>query len=169
LTKEREITFDHRVVSYVNEITLKEVVKEGVIPAKEIIGWRPAHGEEFPTPNTIEIVVFTPLFSSSFCLPTSKFFRGLVYFYGSKIYHLNPNFINHFAIFVRLCEVFLGIHPHFILFRGMFYLKAQSTKENPCIIGSSCYQLRGALRKRKDYFSLLRKLARKAGIPVWLP
>lgn len=46
--------------------------------AKEIIGWRQAFGEDFPTLNTAKIVVFTTFFYSGFGLPTSNFFRGLL-------------------------------------------------------------------------------------------
>jgi hypothetical protein len=49
-------------------------------------------------------------------LPTSNFFRGLLYFYGIQIHHLNPNSIAHVAIFVYLCEAFLGIEPHIAMF-----------------------------------------------------
>ena len=37
---------------------LRRMVKDGVLPEKEIIGWRAADGEAFPTVNTGEIVVF---------------------------------------------------------------------------------------------------------------
>jgi uncharacterized membrane protein YjjP (DUF1212 family) len=33
-----------------------------------------------------------------------------------QIHHLNPNSIAHVAIFVHLCEAFLGIEPNFALF-----------------------------------------------------
>lgn len=82
---------------------VEEMMVHGVLPNKEIIGWRPACGEPFPTPDTHEIVVFTHFFYFGFALPTSKFFRGLLAFYGINIYHLNPNLILYIANFIHLC------------------------------------------------------------------
>nr|CBG76435.1 OO_Ba0013J05-OO_Ba0033A15.22 [Oryza officinalis] len=45
MVEEREISFDQWAASDVKETTLKEMVKEGVLPAKEIIGWRPTFGK----------------------------------------------------------------------------------------------------------------------------
>ncbi len=58
------------------------MVKDGVLPEKEIIGWRAADGEAFPTANTGEIVVFESFFYRGFSVPTSRFFRGLLHFYN---------------------------------------------------------------------------------------
>lgn len=77
---EERISFDQWAVSDVKETTLKEMVKKGIIPTKKIIGWRPARGEEFPTPNTREIMVFFPFFYSSFGIQTPAFFRSLLRF-----------------------------------------------------------------------------------------
>jgi hypothetical protein len=46
-------------------------------------------------------------------LPVSPFFRGLLDFYSLNLTHLNPNFVLQIAVFVHLCEAFLGIIPHF--------------------------------------------------------
>lgn len=127
------------------------MVAHGVLPSKEIIGWRPVFGEPFPTPDTHEIVVFTHFFYGGFALQTSKFFWGILEFYGINIYHLNPNSIVHIAIFVHLYEAFLGIRPHFALFRRIFFLKPQPDKNKPCIVGGSDFQLHGTLHKK--YFS----------------
>ena len=52
--------------------------------------------------------------------PTHKFLWGLLYFYKIELQHLNPNGIQHMAAFVVLCEEFLGISPHFDLWRYFF-------------------------------------------------
>src|SRR5438045_9422533 len=92
------------------------MVKDRVLPEKEIIGWRAADGEAFPTANTGEIVVFEPFFYRGFSVPTSRFFRGLLHFYKIELVHLNPNSILHISTFIHLCEAYLGIEPHFALF-----------------------------------------------------
>ena len=37
-----------------------------------------------------------------------------------ELQHLTPNKIQHMAAFVALCEGFLGIDPHFDLWRHLF-------------------------------------------------
>jgi len=82
--------------STITEEHLRRMVKDGVLPEKEIIGWRAADGELFPIANTGELVVFEPFFYRGFSLPTNKFFQGLLYFYGIELVHLNLR--------SRLCE-----------------------------------------------------------------
>lgn len=141
------------------EETLKAMVSHGVLLAKEIVSCRPACGEAFLTPNTGEIMVFTHFFYSGFALPTSDFFRGLLELYGINIYHLNPKSILHIAVFIHLCEAFLGIQPHFVLFHHIFFLKPQPNKDDPCLVGGSGLQLTGTVFKK--YFSLPFKTSKK--------
>ena len=48
----------------------------------------------------------------------------LLSYYGISLVHLNPNSILHLAIFINLCEAYLGIESHFNLFRYFFHLKS---------------------------------------------
>src|SRR5438105_8813276 len=109
--------------STVTEEHLRRMVKDGVLPKKEIIGWRAADREAFPTANTGEVVVFESFFYRGFSLPTSRFFRGILRFYEIELVNLNPNSILHISAFVHLCEGFLGVRPYFALFRHLFVLK----------------------------------------------
>ena len=43
-----------------------------------------------------------------------------MHFYNIELQHLNPNGIQHMAAFIMLCEGFLGISPHFDLWRYFF-------------------------------------------------
>jgi len=45
-------------------------------------------------------------------------------YYGITLVHLNPNNILHLSIFINLCVAYLGIEPHFNLFRYFFHLKS---------------------------------------------
>nr|ABA94083.1 retrotransposon protein, putative, unclassified [Oryza sativa Japonica Group] len=56
MAEERESFESQWAPSDVTEENLKEMVVHGVLPTKEIIGWRPAFGKAFPTPDTHEIV-----------------------------------------------------------------------------------------------------------------
>jgi hypothetical protein len=85
-----------------------------------MLQWRPAIGEDLPTPNTNEIVVFSSFFQRGFGLPACDFFHRLLDHYQIELVHLNSNSILQIAIFVHLCEAFLGIPPNFICSRITF-------------------------------------------------
>ena len=46
------------VSSISNEAVLNQLVVDGVLPDRVMVGWRPARGESFPTPRGDELVVF---------------------------------------------------------------------------------------------------------------
>jgi hypothetical protein len=75
-------------------------------------------------------------------LPSCSFFRGLLYYYGLELHHLNPNSICHISIFIHFCEAFLGIEPHWDLFRFLFRVKPQPTSKNLSVVGGAGIQLR---------------------------
>jgi len=72
-----------------------------------------------------ETVVFKSFYEKGFALPAGAFFRGLLHFYGRDVTHLMPNSIAQIAIFIHLCEGYLGIAPppHFNLWRALYRLK----------------------------------------------
>jgi hypothetical protein len=90
-----------------------------------MLQWRPVTGEDLPTPDTNEIMVFSSFFQCRFGLPACDFFRRPLDHYQIKLIHLNPNSILQITIFIHLCEAFLGIPPNFPLFKSYFFLKYQ--------------------------------------------
>jgi hypothetical protein len=58
----------------------------------------------------------------------SSFFLMLLEFYGLQLQHLSPNSITLVAIFVHLCEMFVGVWPSVWLFRRFFVMKAASQR-----------------------------------------
>jgi len=82
-----------------------------------------ANGQEFPTPRTDELVVFEDYFYQGLGVPIHSFLHGLIDYYRISLCNLNPNSILHVAIFINFCEAYLGILPHFDLFRHFFCLK----------------------------------------------
>ena len=127
--------------STVKEKDLLRMVADKVLPGKSLIRWRATDGELFATANTGELVVFEPFFYRGFSLPTNKFFWGLLHFYGIELVHLNPNSILHIAAFIHLCEAFLGIEPHFALFRHLFSLRPLQKGGETCVVGGAVLQL----------------------------
>src|SRR6266508_1551585 len=123
--------------STVTEENLHQMVKDRVLPEKEIIGWHAADGEAFPTANTSEIVVFEPFFYRGFFVPTSRFFRGLLHFYKIELVHLNPNSILHISTFIYLREAYLGIEPHFALFRHLF--QVMTRQKSGLVVVGRCF------------------------------
>jgi hypothetical protein len=59
-------------------------------------------------------------------VPASDFFKGLLGYYDIEYLNLNPNGIFHTSVFVHFCKPFLGIKPHWILFRKFFRVKPLS-------------------------------------------
>jgi hypothetical protein len=92
--------------------------------------WCPTIGDDIPTPNTNEIVVFTPFLQRGFGIPACDFLHGLLNHYRIKLVHLNPNSILQITVFVHLCEAFLGISPNFPLFKNYFFLKYELSSAN---------------------------------------
>lgn len=113
MAEERESFESQWAPSNVTEENLKEMVAHGVLPAKEIIGWHPAYGEAFPTPDTHEVVVFSHFFYSGFALLMTKFFRGILEFYGINIYHLK--FYPCVRSFSEHPAAFCSFSPNFLL------------------------------------------------------
>jgi hypothetical protein len=70
------------------------------------------------------------------------FFHGLLYYYGLELHHLNPNSICRILIFICFYEAFLGIEPHWDLFRFLFHIKPQPTSKNLSVAGGAGIQLR---------------------------
>jgi hypothetical protein len=91
--------------------------------------------------NVDEIVSFYHFSERGLALPTCSFFRGLLYFYGLELQHLNLNSICHIAIFIHFCEAFLGIEPYWDLFRYLFRVKPQPTSKNPSTVGAPASSL----------------------------
>jgi len=110
-------------LSCTREAELERMVTVGVPPDRVTGGWRPAIGEPFPTPNTDEVVVFEDYFWRGLGFPVHPFLRDLLVFWSISLCNLHPNTILHISIFIHFCEAFLGILPHFNLFRHLFWLK----------------------------------------------
>jgi hypothetical protein len=73
-----------------------------------------------PTPPSRYVLSFVSFHERGFGVPASRFMRALLHYYGVKLHNLNPNSIAQAAIFAAVCEVFLGIDPHWDLWTHLF-------------------------------------------------
>jgi len=135
------------VPSRTGEVELNRLVEVGVLPDRATAEWRPALGEPFPTPHTDEVVVFEDYFWRGLGFPVHPFLRDLLELWVVSLCNLHPNTILHISIFIHFCEAFLGILPHFNLFRYLFWLKKRGGGGSK-VVGGVYLQLRdGAARE----------------------
>jgi hypothetical protein len=79
--------------------------------------------EIIPRPPPGFRVIFLAFLLWGFLLPPHPFLRGLLFAYGIQFHDLNPNSILHIACFITLCVCFLGIEPHWELWRRIFIIR----------------------------------------------
>jgi hypothetical protein len=60
--------------------------------------------------------------------PPHRFLLRLLHYYKIELQHLNPNGIQHIAAFIALYEGYLGIEPHFDLWRRFFFVDLQKRR-----------------------------------------
>jgi hypothetical protein len=122
---------------------LLALLNSRLIREKEVDMWRAAAGDPYPMEKSEdEIPMFVRFAERGLVLPTSDFFKGLMGYYGIEYLNLNPNGIFHTVVFVHFCEAFLGIKPHWILFRKFFRVKPQPSASNPRVVGVAGIQMR---------------------------
>jgi hypothetical protein len=121
---------------------LLALLNSGFLWEKEVDMWRAAAGDPYPMEKSPdEILMFTRFAERGLSLPASDFFKGLLGYYGIEYLNLNPNGIFHTSVFVHFCEAFLGIKPHWILFRKFFRVKPQPSASNPRVVGGAGIQM----------------------------
>jgi hypothetical protein len=98
---------------------------------KAEVEWRAVAGEQFPSEDVKEQVVFASFFECGFNLPVGDFFRGLLYYYQLELVHHVPNSLTVVSAFIHFCEAYLGISPHFLLWRYFFCVKSTGKRSRP--------------------------------------
>jgi hypothetical protein len=110
---------------------LLALLNNGFIREKEMDSWRAAAGDPYPMEKSgDEIPMFVRFAERGLTLPASDFFKGLLGYYDVEYINLNPNGIFHTTVFIHFCEAFLGIKPHWILFRKFLRVKPQPSASN---------------------------------------
>jgi hypothetical protein len=122
---------------------LLALVNSGFLREKEMDLWCAAAGDPYPMEkNPDEIPMFARFAEHGLAVPASDFFKGLLRYYDIEYLNLNPNRIFHVSIFVHFCDVFVGIKPHWVLFRKLFRVKPQPSTNDPRVVRGAGIQMR---------------------------
>jgi hypothetical protein len=88
--------------------------------------------ERIPKPPSGYRVMFLAFLLRGLSLPAHEFLRGLLFVYGVQLHQLMPNSVLHIGCFITLCESFLGVDPHWTLWKFLFCLRPSvSLSKNP--------------------------------------
>jgi hypothetical protein len=117
---------------------IQALVDRGLLRPKAEVEWKAAVREQFPTADVKELVVFASYFERGFNLPIGDFFRGLLYYYKLELVQLIPNSITVVSTFIHLCEAYLGISPHFLLWRHQFCVETIGKRSGPVGVVMFC-------------------------------
>jgi hypothetical protein len=82
-----------------------------------------------------------PFLIRGLALLVSPFFRGLLDFYSLNLTHLNPNYVLQIALFVHFCEAFLGILPHFGLWKYLYHCRPGMAGGQHQLVGGASLEL----------------------------
>jgi hypothetical protein len=123
------------IPSSFDETDLKKAKKEGFLLESAAIIF--PGDKTVPAPPVGYRVMFLAFLLRGLSLPTHEFFRGLLFVYGVQLHQLTPNSLLHIACFITLCEAFLGIDPHWVLWKYLFCLRSiGSLAETPELGGA---------------------------------
>jgi hypothetical protein len=122
---------------------LLALVNSGFQREKEMDMWRAAAGDPYPLEkNPDEVRMYARFVERGLALPASVFFKGLLKYYDIEYLNLNPDGIFHVSVFVHFYEAFVGIKPHWILFRKFFRVKPQPSTNDPRVVGGAGIKMR---------------------------
>jgi hypothetical protein len=98
--------------------------------------------ERIPKPPSGFRVMFLAFLLHGLSFPAHEFLRGLLFVYGVQPHQLTPNSILHIAYFITLCESFLGIEPHFLLWKFLFRLRPSVALSKKPELGGAVVSIR---------------------------
>jgi hypothetical protein len=75
-------------------------------------------------------------------LPAHEFLCGLLFVYGVQLHQLTPNSILHIACFINLCESFIEIDPHLVLWKFLLCLRPSVSLDKKPELGRAIVSVR---------------------------
>jgi hypothetical protein len=128
------------VPSSFDEADLKKAKKEGFLPTLVTVVF--PGDEVVPSPLEGYRVMFLAFLLHGLCLPAHEFLHGLLFVYGVQLHQLMPNSLLHIACFITLCEAFLGINPHWVLWKFLFRLRPSGSLTDTPELGGAIISVR---------------------------
>jgi hypothetical protein len=101
-----------------------------------------------PNPPVGFTVMFMSFLYRGLSFLAHKFLRRLLHVYEIQLWQLTPNSILHLSIFIALCEAFLGIEPHWGLWK-IFFVKSYNSSSGSFVTGGVGF----VVRKEANYFN----------------
>ena len=95
-------------------------------------------------------VIFLDFLLRGLSLPAHEFLRGLLFVYGVQLHQLTPNSILHIVVFITLCDFFLDIHPHWDMWKRLFALRRNASRDVTYDVGGVVI----VVRPEAEYFDL---------------
>jgi hypothetical protein len=106
---------DRRLLELENEGLLRRRTSQS---SPEWIAPPASHRE--PQPPEGYVVSFAKFHRHGLGAPPSRFMRALCFHYGVELQHFSPNAITVAAVFVAVCEGYLGMMPHWDLWLHLY-------------------------------------------------
>ena len=131
--------------SKLSESAISSLVGHRLRRPRSVVQWFSAKGHDRAYERVAETVIFKSFVEHGLGIPVCDFLRGLLFFWGIQLHHLTPTSILHISIFVHLCEVFLGIYPHFDLFNSLFFLNPYPNFLKVATVGGANLELRSEM------------------------
>jgi hypothetical protein len=126
-----------------NEADLKKAKKEGFLPTLAAVIF--PSDEVVPTPPAGYRVMFLAFLLRGLSLPAHEFLHGLVFVYGVELHQFMPNSLLHITCFITLCETFLGIDQHWVLWKFLFHLRPSGSLAEIPELGGAIVSIRSEL------------------------
>jgi hypothetical protein len=95
-------------------------MKHGFMLAAEFEAYRVPKGPVLPTHAERYVVSITAFYERGFSVPSHAFLCSLLQYYDLELHHLTPSVVLHIAVFITLCEAYLGVDPDLNLWKYFF-------------------------------------------------
>jgi len=110
--------------STATEAVLEHLAADRLLPMNISPEWpawiAPRQEETEPNPPEGYVLSLVRLHERGFGVPVSRFMRALCDHYGAELHNFDPNSILQAAVFVAVCEGYLGIEAHWDLWIHLF-------------------------------------------------
>ena len=110
--------------STATEAVLEQLVANRLLPMNTSLerpAWIPPRPEETePNPPEGYVVSLVRLDERGLGIPVGRFMWALCEYYGVELHNFSPNSISQAAVFVAVCEGYLGIEAHRDLWVHLF-------------------------------------------------